>query len=141
VNAANLPTYIENEGGIENIKRKMVQKPEALAKQQALVTAKSQVEADLALATLAPLAQVKLSNVSGEYAVLMVKPNPNGTVDVIGSINDVKEGLFQSLLKQMAKQTVASNQLTNIVRNESIGMFAGVSPSNQSNTNEELEAA
>ena len=54
--------WVVDEGGIEEIKRLMVKKPEALAKQQAVKEATVAVKGDLELNALQPLAQVQLDN-------------------------------------------------------------------------------
>lgn len=106
VAAENLPAYITNEGGIEEIKRKMVVKEETLQKRAELAKAQEAVVADLEVAKIKPLATVKLGNIKGDYAVLVAKPNVNGNTDIIGVLGDVNEALYNALLKKLAKQHV-----------------------------------
>ena len=106
VTADNLATYIANEGGIEEIKRKMVVKEETLQKRVELAKAQEAVVADLEVAKIKPLATVKLGNIKGDYAVLVAKPNVDGDVDIIGVLGDVNEALYNALLKKLAKQHV-----------------------------------
>lgn len=106
VTAENLATYITDEGGIEEIKRKMVVKEETLAKRAELAKAQEAVVADLEVAKAKPLATVKLGNIKGDYAVLVAKPNVNGDTDIIGVLRDVNEALYNALLKKLAKQHV-----------------------------------
>lgn len=106
VTAENLATYIADEGGIEEIKRKMVVKEETLAKRAELAKAQEAVVADLEEAKVKPLATVKLGNIKGDYAVLVAKPNVNGDTDIIGVLGDVNEALYKALLKKLAKQHV-----------------------------------
>jgi hypothetical protein len=106
ITAENLPTYITNEGGIEEIKRKMVVKEETLQKRAELAKAQEAVVADLEVAKIKPLATVKLGNIKGDYAVLVGKPNVNGDTDIIGVLGDVNEALYNALLKKLAKQHV-----------------------------------
>lgn len=106
ISAENLATYIADEGGIEEIKRKMVVKEETLAKRAELAKAQDAVVADLEVAKVKPLASVKLGNIKGDYAVLVAKPNVNGDTDIIGVLGDVNEALYKALLKKLAKQHV-----------------------------------
>lgn len=106
VTADNLATYITNEGGIEEIKRKMVVKEETLQKRAELAKAQEAVVADLEVAKIKPLATVKLGNIKGDYAVLVAKPNVDGNTDIIGVLGDVNEALYNALLKKLAKQHV-----------------------------------
>lgn len=106
INAENLATYIADEGGIEEIKRKMVVKEETLAKRAELAKAQEAVLANLEEAKAKPLATVKLGNIKGDYAVLVAKPNVNGDTDIIGVLGDVNEALYNALLKKLAKQHV-----------------------------------
>jgi hypothetical protein len=104
--AAQLPEWIASEGGIEEIKRNMVKKPEAIARKDAIDAAKVKLSAELELAAIAPLAEVEITGLSGNYAVLLVKPNPNGGADVVGTLNEVNEALVNALLVRMAKSRV-----------------------------------
>jgi hypothetical protein len=106
VAAENLPNFITNEGGIEEIKRKMVVKEETLIKRAELAKAQEAVVADLEEAKVKPIATVKLGNIKGDYAVLVAKPNVNGDTDIIGVLGDVNEALYKALLKKLAKQHV-----------------------------------
>ncbi len=106
VAAENLATYIADEGGVEEIKRKMVVKEETLQKRAELAKAQDAVAADLEQAKAKPLATVKLGNIKGNYAVLVAKPNVNGDTDIIGVLGDINEALYNALLKKLAKQHV-----------------------------------
>ena len=104
VAAANLAGYIAEQGGIEEIKRKMVVSEAALVKQADLAKAKTAVIANLEAAAVKPLATIKLANISGEYAILLAKPTVDGDVNVIGVLADVNEALYNALLKKLAQQ-------------------------------------
>jgi hypothetical protein len=106
VTAENLASYITSEGGIEEIKRKMVVKEETLQKRAELAKAQEAVVANLEVAKNKPLATVKLGNIKGDYAVLVGKPNVDGGTDIIGVLGDVNEALYNALLKKLAKQHV-----------------------------------
>lgn len=106
VSAADFPTWVVNQGGIEEIKRLMVKKPAALAKQAAVKAATAEVKGGLELAALQPLARVNLEGLTGTYAVLLAKPNPAGGVDIVGSLPEANDALVNALILRMAKQLV-----------------------------------
>lgn len=108
VQSADFPAWVIKQGGLEEIKRLMVKKPAALAKQAAVKQATDAVKGDVELNTLQPLASLKLEGVSGEYAVLLAKPNVNGGVDIVGSLSEVNDALVNALILRMAKARVES---------------------------------
>ncbi len=103
ISAANLPQYIEEQGGIEEIKRKMVVSEAAQEKRVAIEVAATEVKAELEQAAVEPLASIPLAGVSGEYAVLLARPSPDGMVSIVGVLPEINEALFKALLLRMAK--------------------------------------
>jgi hypothetical protein len=128
IEAAGFPAWVVGEGGIEEIKRNMVKKPEAIAKQQAVKAATVAVNGDLELNALQPLAHVGLNGLTGKYVVLLAKPNVNGGVDIVGSLSDVNEALTNALIQRMAKAQVeaaaADKELSKQVQQESSDLLA-----------------
>jgi len=104
VTAAGFADWVVAQGGLEEIKRKMVKSEQAKARQLAVETATTSVKGDLELNTLQPLAHVGIKNVSGTYAVLLAKPNVNGGVDIIGSLSEANDALVNALILRMAKK-------------------------------------
>ena len=109
IDAANLPSWILEQGGVEEIKRKTIVSEKALAKRAELSIAKAEVTANIEQANLTPLAQIPMTAVTGEYAMLLAKPNPNGLVSIVGVLCDVEEAFFNAMLLKMAKQKASSN--------------------------------
>jgi hypothetical protein len=128
IEAAGFPAWVVGEGGIEEIKRNMVKKPEAIAKQQAVKAAAEVVKGDLELNTLQPLAHVGLTGLTGTYAVLLVKPSVNGGADIVGSLSDINDALVNALILRMAKAQVeaaaADKELSKQVQQESSDLLA-----------------
>jgi hypothetical protein len=128
VEAAGFPAWVVQQGGIEEIKRLMVKKPEAIAKQQAVEAATVAVKGDLELNTLQPLAQVRLDGLKGTYAVLLAKPNANGGADIVGSLSDINDALVNALILRMAKAqveaAVADKELGTQVQRENSDLLA-----------------
>lgn len=108
ISAEDLPNFIINSGGIEEIKRKMVKSEEAILRKTQVEQAKGKVDAEIELAKINPLAQVQITGLTGDYAVLLVKPGVDGTVSVLGSLSNVNEALVNALLVRMAKQRVTA---------------------------------
>ena len=106
VTAADFPAWVVKQGGIEEIKRLMVKKPEAIAKQAAVKAATAEVKGGLELAALQPLAKVNIEGLTGSYAVLLAKPNPGGGVDIVGTLPEANDALVNALILRMAKQQV-----------------------------------
>lgn len=129
VQAADFPAWVIKQGGLEEIKRLMVKKPEAIAKQQAVKAAAEAVKGDLELNTLQPLAQVQLDGLTGTYAVLLVKPSVNGGADIVGSLSDINDALVNALILRMAKAQVeaaaAEKELSAQVQRENTDLLAG----------------
>ena len=104
--AAGLADFIAKAGGIEEIKRNMVKSADALARQEQIKQAKSNVAAEIELAEIAPLAEVQIAGLTGKYVVLLAKPGVDGTATIVGTLSDVNEALVNALLERMAKQRV-----------------------------------
>ena len=124
--AKDLADYIVAEGGIEEVKRKMVLSEESLAKRVAIESAKDAVKAAVELAVATPLASVPLAGVSGNYAVLLAQPSPDGMVNIVGVLSDVKDTLVDALFAQMAKRKVDDDAATASVGNEASDLLAGM---------------
>jgi len=123
--AKDLADYITAEGGIEEVKRKMVLKEETLARRAAVESAKVAVKAAVELALATPLASVPLAGVSGNYAVLLAQPSPDGMVNIVGVLSDVKDTLVDALFAQMAKRKVEDDATDATVANEASDLLAG----------------
>jgi hypothetical protein len=126
VAAKDLADYILQEGGIEEVKRKMVQSEKSLAKRAAVESAKAAVKVEVELASVQPLASVPLAGVSGTYAVLLARPTPDGMVNIVSVLSDVKETLVETLFAQMAKKKVKDDAETGTVTDEASDLMAGV---------------
>jgi hypothetical protein len=108
IKAKGFAAWVVQQGGIEDIKRKMVKKAEAVAKQEAIKAATAVVKGDLENKALRPLTHVALEGVTGTYAVLLVKPCVNGGADVVGSLSNINDALVNALVVRMAKAQVAA---------------------------------
>ncbi len=104
--AAEFPAWVVEQGGLEEIKRKMVKSEAAKAKQEAVKAATVSVKGEVELNTLQPLAHVDIEGLTGNYAVLLAKPNVQGGVDIVGSLSEVNDALVNALILRMAKLQV-----------------------------------
>lgn len=122
--------WVRREGGIEEIKRLMVTKPETLAKREAVATAMSDVKGAMELAALEPLAHVDIDGLDkSEFVILLAKPNPKGGGDVVATLTDVNGALVKALIQRIAKQQVeaevADAELSKQVAAEKAGDLLG----------------
>jgi len=124
ITAANLPSWILEQGGVEEIKRKTIVSEKALAKRAELSIAKAEVTVGIEQASLAPLAQIPLSAVTGDYAMLLARPNPSGMVSIVGVLCDVEEAFFNAMLIKMAKQKASSNAQNKAMAQEGTDLLA-----------------
>jgi hypothetical protein len=125
VSAQELPDYILQEGGIEEVKRKIVMKEETLAKRAAVEAAKTAVLADIERALALPLAKVTMAGVTGEYALMLARPMPNGAVDIVGVLSEVKQAMVNAVIAQLAKRKVADDEARASLDKEATDLLAG----------------
>ena len=138
--ADDLPAYIIAAGGIEEIKRSEVKSPSANAKKQKIDAAKAEIISEIEEATAsAPLATVEIEELTGSYALLLVKPNGNGTADVVGALSDVPESLVESLIARMATARVKQELILDVINKDDKDILA-TAPS-ASNDEQMKEAA
>jgi hypothetical protein len=103
--AKDLPKYIADEGGIEEVKRKMVASEDAIARRDTRELHLSKVKEDAELAENQPLdtLKLKLNDNRTAYAVLVGKPSENGKVKVVAMLKHADPSLINSLFKRIAK--------------------------------------
>ena len=123
VAAIGLPAWIVEQGGIEEIKRRMVKSAEAVARARQVEAARATVIAELEDAAIKPLAKVSLA-LSGNYAVLLAKPQLDGTTSIIGALPEINEALFNALLVRMARRRAASDAERKQLSKEADDMLA-----------------
>ncbi len=103
----------------------MIVSEEALQRKADLAAAQAQVKSDIEQAVVTPLAQVRLSGASGEYALLLAKPSPEGIVSIVGVISDINEAFYNSCLLKMARVKAADNAQMFALSKESSDLLAG----------------
>ena len=125
VSAASLPSWIVDQGGIEEVRKRMIVSEKALANRTALASAKAQVVANVEQASVTPLAKFSMTGVSGEYALLLAKPAPDGTVSIVGAISDINEAFYNTCLLKMARVKAADNAESLALSKEGTDLLAG----------------
>ena len=73
------------------------------------------------------MATLSLAGVTGDYAVLLAKPAPDGMVSIVGVLSDINEALVQALLIRMAKVRAGqkdADQALNKEASDLLGMAA-----------------
>ncbi len=138
VTAEDLAKFIVEQGGIEEIKRKMVASEEALANKAKREKALEAVNANAEAAELVPLATVgvDLSGNITPFAILITKPNANGEGDVIAVLKNAEAKLITALYKHIAKQNIADEAAQKMLETE-MASLTGKQAANDA----ELEAA
>lgn len=125
VAAASLPGWIVDQGGIEEVRKRMIVSEKALENRTALATAKAQVIANVEQASITPLAKFNMSGVGGKYALLLAKPEPDGTVSIVGAISDINEAFYNACLLKMARVKAADNAESLALSKEGTDLLAG----------------
>lgn len=128
IQASEFAEWVVKQGGIEEVKRLMVKSEKSKIKQAAVLEAKAAVKGSLELNALQPLAHVDIHGLTGTYALLLVKPNVNGGVDIVGSLSDATDSLVNTLILRMAKEQVAKDaaykELVTQITNEKNDLLA-----------------
>lgn len=107
ITAANLPAWIASEGGIEQIKRMMVQSDEAKARQAKRKQAKETAEQLIVEAQINPLATVSVDGFTPKQRnIMLAVGDVNGDFNVTYVLTEVSDALYNALLKQAAKKIV-----------------------------------
>jgi len=140
VTADQLPKFIVDAGGIEEIKRKMVVSEVAIKNKEEREKALAEVKQELELNAINPLANVAidLSNNKSSYAIFIIKPNETGTSDIVAVLKDAQPNLVETLLKRIAKDNLDQQKEKEALKAETATLGGA---SNDAESNEELLAA
>jgi len=113
VSAQELASWIKDNGGIEEIKRKSVISDEALANREKRQAALDEVKATAETATINPLGYVEFSEALslGEHAVLVVQPNSDGTANVVAVLPEANDPVIEALFKCIAREALKAKAL------------------------------
>lgn len=119
INASQLPQWIVDQGGIEEIKRKMVQSAEAKDRQEKRKQAKDIAEQLIAEAQVNPLATVAVDGfIPQQRNIMLAVGDVNGNFNVTYVLTEVSDSLYNALLKQAAKKIVEADDEENAVTTE-----------------------
>jgi hypothetical protein len=127
VTAANLPSWIVEQGGIEEVRKRMIVSEAAQQRQADLSVAQAQVKASIEQATVTPLAKLPMSGISGEYALLLAKPSPDGMLSIVGAISDINEAFYNACLIKMARSKALANAESKALSKEASDLLASSS--------------
>jgi hypothetical protein len=119
VKAAELAQWITSEGGIEQIKRKMVQSDEAKARSEKMKNARETAESLIVEAAVNPLATVGIDGIQANSRnIMLAVGSANGEFNVTYVLNEVSDALYNALLKQAAKQIAAEEAKDDAMKTE-----------------------
>ena len=124
VEAADLPAWLVGQGGIEEVKRRMVQSEEAIKRSQDVAAAKAAVQAEMEVAEISPLATVQIPGLKGEYVLMLAKPSADGKATVIATLSDVAEATVKVLMTKMARVRVKQQEENAQVAKEQSDLLA-----------------
>lgn len=110
ISSANFADYVRDAGGVEEVVRTMVVKEEARQKREAVEAAQVVAKGELEYNTLNPLAVVNM-DIEGDYAVLIAKPQPDGTTHIVSVLPSATDVVINALMQRIAKHKVASAQV------------------------------
>jgi hypothetical protein len=127
ITAANLPGWIVEQGGIEEVRKRMIVSEEAQQRKADLSVAQAQVKASIEQAVVTPLAKLQMSGISGEYALLLAKPNPDGMLSIVGAISDINEAFYNACLIKMARSKALANAESKALSKEASDLLASSS--------------
>lgn len=119
INASQLPQWIVNQGGIEEIKRKMVQSDEAKERQAKRTKAKETAEQLIAEAHVNPLTTIALEGfMPQERNIMLAVGDVNGNFNVTYVLTEVSDSLYNALITQAAKKIVETDDAENALMTE-----------------------
>ena len=127
VTAINLPSWIVEQGGIEEVRKRMIVSEAAQQRQADLSVAQAQVKASIEQATVTPLAKLPMSGISGEYALLLAKPSPDGMLSIVGAISDINEAFYNACLIKMARSKALANAESKALSKDASDLLASSS--------------
>jgi hypothetical protein len=127
VTAANLPSWIVEQGGIEEVRKRMIVSEAAQQRQADLSVAQAQVKASIEQAVVTPLAKLPMSGISGEYALLLAKPSPDGMLSIVGAISDINAAFYNACLIKMARSKALANAESKALSKEASDLLANSS--------------
>ncbi len=120
ITAAQLPEWIVNQGGIEEIKRKMVQSAEAKERQAKHTKAKETAEQLIAEAHINPLTTIAVDGfIPQERNIMLAVGDVNGNFNVTYVLTEVSASLYNALIKQAAKKIIEADDAENALMTES----------------------
>jgi hypothetical protein len=138
VTASQLPQWISGKGGIEEIKRSMIQSEEAKVRHEKRQKAKETAEQLIVDAHVNPLASFSVDGVIPQQRnIMLAVGDVNGNFNVTYVLTEVSESLYQALLKQAAKQISANQEQDDALEAEA----AKLKPSSAANDHNMKKAA
>jgi hypothetical protein len=107
-----LPRFITEQGGIEEIKRAVAVSEETLAKREQRQQALNDVKANAEIAEINPLTSASLNPAAsyGQYAVLIAKPGEDGVMNVVAVLHDAEACVVEAIFKRIAKEELQAKE-------------------------------
>lgn len=125
VSPQDLPRFIADQGGVEEIKRAVAASEKTIAVREQRMQAFNKVKADAEIAEINPLTSAALNPAAnyGQYAVLIAKPTERGVMNVVAVLRDAEVSVIDALFKRIAKEEALVNEEAKI-RAQEIAAYA-----------------
>lgn len=101
-----LAEWLAEQGGIEEVRRKMIVSEKALKNQADRAEAVDKVKSNAELALINPMASVQLDVPVkyGEYAVMVGKPDESGVISIIAVLCNAEANVVDAIYKRIGKE-------------------------------------
>lgn len=111
INATQLPAWINEQGGIEEIKRNAVKSVDAIERKEKRELAKDTAEQLIAEAHVNPLVTVAVDGfVPQQRNIMLAVGDASGNFNVTYILTEVSDSLYNALLRQAAKEIVETDE-------------------------------
>jgi hypothetical protein len=126
VAAAQLPDFIREAGGVEEIRRKAVVSEEAAQRRAAVAAARNDVEQAFELASVNPLAVIDAPQgvALGNYCLVVGIPRPDNTIALVNVLGAAPDHLVDRIKTILAKQSIGRAAEAELAQMEVLNMIA-----------------
>jgi hypothetical protein len=119
VSSADLPQWISDAGGVDEVSRKVSYSQETIDRRKEVIKATSTVEELIAQRSDAPLGTVSLPiNASSSRVVMLAEPCGNGEFKILYVFEHPSDGVQKSLIRKAATTTAAVQVEVNAANKE-----------------------
>ena len=127
VSAADLPKWLDEVGGIDGACKLITLSEETQAKRQRIAHEVSALTQEIEDRRSAPIARVTLNGIkSDSRSVLIAEPNDQGGFDIICVVPQLRDSVYDALVKSAAKQITLAKDEAAILNQEAVNFEGAV---------------